>query len=372
MIYVGAHLLAAIFYLKIAEIFMSEHAKNKQLMSQFLTEIALAEPGNIERILGRYSHDDCVWEIFHPFNTLRGTQEVTETFWRPLKQAFPDYEYRMNIIIANEYEGRDWVSALGHIAGSFFQHWIGITPTQGLIFLRCGLNVIVRDGKIAKAYILLDVLDLMRQADLYPLRRMPGSAEQWPAPPACTGVSDNTFDGEQGAKTLAIVREMHAGLQAMDLTKLATAEYSPRWHQSMNWYGPAGIGSSRAKRGFREYHGRLFLQGFPDRKAIVRDPHGPQEGPGHYIRIGDGRFSVTSGWPSLRATHLGGGWCGLAPSGRKVEMRVADWYRLSEDDFLIENWVLIDILHICQQIGLDILSEMRFYADRTLRRWPDA
>jgi hypothetical protein len=39
---------------------------------------------------------------------------------------------------------------------------------------------------------------------------------------------------------------------------------------------------------------------------------------------------------------------------------------------LIENWVLIDILHICQQIGLDILGEMRFYADRALRRWPDA
>ena len=207
---------------------MPEHAKNKKLVSRFLTEIALTEPGSIEQILAKYSHDDCVLEIFHPFNTLCGTREVAEKFWRPLKQAFPDYEYRMNIIIANEYEGRDWVSALGHIAGSFFQHWIAIPPTQGLIFLRCGLSLIVRDGKIAKAYVLLDILDLMRQADLYPLRRMPGSAEQWPAPPACTGVSDSTFDGEQGAKTLAIVREMHAGLQAMDLTKLATARSEER------------------------------------------------------------------------------------------------------------------------------------------------
>ena len=27
---------------------------------------------------------------------------------------------------------------------------------------------------------------------------------------------------------------------------------------------------------------------------------------------------------------------------------------------------------VLAQIGLDVLSEMRFYADRTLRRWPDA
>ena len=150
-----------------------------------------------------------------------------------------------------------------------------------------------------------------------------------------------------------------------------TVSTPQRWHESMNWYGPAGIGSTRAKRGFREYHGRLFLQGFPDRKAFDRDPHGPQEGPGHYIRIGDGRFAVTSGWPSLHATHSGGGWCGLGPSGRRVQMRVADWYRVSSDDYIIENWVLIDILHICHQVGLDVLSEMRYFADRTQLRWPD-
>jgi hypothetical protein len=348
------------------------HIRNKQLVAGLLAELPLAEPDAVRALLARYCHEDVLWEIFHPFNTLRGIDAAAQQFWRPLKLAFPDYEHRMHIIIAGEYEGRAWVSTLGQLAGSFFRPWLDIPPTQGLCYLRFGCNFLFRDGKIAKVHILLDILDLLRQADLYPLRRMPGSAEQWPAPPACTGISDASHDGDQGANTMAIVRTMQLGLRAMDLTNLSTAEYSPLWHPTMNWYGPAGIGSSRAKRGFREYHGRLFLQGFPDRKAYARDHEGPQDGPGHYIRIGDGRFAVTSGWPSLHATHLGGGWCGLGPSGRRVDMRVADWYRLSSDDLLIENWVLIDILHICQQIGLDILGEMRFYADRTLRRWPDA
>lgn len=350
---------------------MSDHAANKKLVSRFLAEMPDAAPGEVRATLARFFHDDAVFEIFHPFNTLRGIDAAAEAFWAPLKTAFPDHEQRLNIIIAGEYEGRDWVSTLGHVTGSFFAPWIGIPPTHGLTFLRFGLNAIVRDGRIAKAYILLDVLDVMRQADLYPLRRMPGSPEQWPAPPACTGISDSAFDGEQGARSLSLVRTMQQGLRDMNLKDLRHAEYSPLWHPNMDWYGPAGIGSTRGKRGFREYHGRLFLQAFPDRRGVDRDPAGPQDAPGHYIRLGDGRFAVTSGWPSLYATHLGDGWLGLGPSGRKVEMRVADWYRVSADDKLVENWVAIDTLHILKQAGLDVLNDMQYFADRTKLRWPD-
>ena len=312
-----------------------------------------------------------VWEIFHPFNTLQGIEQINKVFWQPLKIAFPDYEQRIEIIVAGEYEHGDWVSMRGHIAGSFLHAWIGIPPTQGLCYLRFGLNVLIHNRKITKAYVLLDILDVMRQADLYPLRRMPGSAESWPAPPAGTGIDFDECDHGQGATSLRIVLEMLHGLGEMNLHDLNKAEYSAHWHANVNWYGPAGIGSTRGKRGFREYHGRLFLQAFPDRKILERDHDGPQDGPGDYIRLGDGRFAVVSGWPCIRATHRGGGWLGLGPSGRKVEMRVADWYRLSDDNRLIENWVMIDIPHILDQIGLNILSEMRYFADRTLRRWPD-
>jgi predicted ester cyclase len=322
-------------------------------------------------VLETYCSDSVHFEIFYPFNTLQGIEQVHKNFWEPLKTAFPDYEQRIDILIAGEYEGREWVSMRGHIAGSFFHPWIGIPPTQGLCYLRFGLNALIERGKIVRAYVLLDVLDVMRQADLYPLRRMPGSAELWPAPPADTGMDFDHCDDRQGATSLRIVLEMLHGLGEMNLKDLKKAEYSHHWHKNVNWYGPAGIGSTRGKRGFREYHGRLFLQAFPDRRILQRDHNGPLDGPGDYIQIGDGRFAVVSGWPCIRATHRGDGWLGLGPSGRVVEMRIADWYRLSEDNLLIENWVMIDILHILDQLGLDILKDMRYFADRTLRRWPD-
>ena len=350
---------------------MNAHAENKALIARFLSELAAAEGEDITRVLERYSEPDTLWEIFHPFNSQRGFEAVSAAFWQPLKMAFPDYEQRLDIIIANEYEGANWVSARGHIAGSFFNAWIGIPPTQALTYLRFGLNVVVQNAKIRRAYVLLDVVDVMRQADLYPLRRMPGSPELWPAPPAGTGISLHSHDGTQGASSLQIVLEMLHGLDHMNLTNLRKAEYSPHWHKSMNWYGPAGIGSTRGKRGFREYHGRLFLQSFPDRKILQRDHNGPADGPGDYIQVGDGRFAVVSGWPCIRATHSGGGWLGLGPSGKVVEMRIADWYRLSDDNRLIENWVMIDIPHILLQAGLDLLNEMQYFADRTRLRWPD-
>lgn len=353
---------------------MSNHLANKQLTARFLGELANAPVEGITAVLERFCHTDCRWEIFHPFERIDGLVDAAAQFWEPLKRAFPDYEQRMGLVIAGDYEGRDQVSTLGHVMGSFEAPWLAIPPTHNLAFLRFAFNAIVRGGKFAKAYILLDIPDLMRQAGYYPLRRMPGAAEQWPLPPIDSGATLASVDPERGALTMAIVREMQLGLpkpgEVLDKTT-AAARHSHHWHENMNWYGPAGIGSMRRLRGFRDFHGALFLQAFPDRSGIARDAEGPEDAPGHYTRIGDGLFAVTGGWPSIRATHTGGQWLGLAPSGRKVEMRVADWYRLDRDDRIIDNWVMIDVPHILAQMGLDILDDLRFFADPSLSRLRD-
>ena len=352
---------------------MSDHLANKQLTAHFLTELAEAPETGIEAVLDRFCHADCHWEVFHPFGRIDGSAKAAELLWTPLKRAVPDYELRLGFVIAGEYEGREQVSALGHAMGTFDRPWLGIPPTHGLAFFRFGFNAIVREGRIAKAYVLLDVIDVMRQAGFYPLRRMPGSSEQWPFPPTGSGATLDSVDEQRGAATMAIVREMQLGLPKpgeIHNQDSAKGRHSPHWHENMNWYGPAGIGSMRGVRGFRDCHGALFLQAFPDRAGIVRDAEGPEDAPGHYTRLGDGRFAVTGGWPSLYATHTGGQWLGLPPSGRKIEMRVADWYRLDPNDKIIDNWVMIDIPHILDQMGLDVLDDLRFFADPTLSRLP--
>jgi hypothetical protein len=203
---------------------------------------------------------------------------------------------------------------------------------------------------------------------------MPGAAEQWAFPPCDTGATGFAHDPVRGVETLRIVREMQVGLpKPEEIASLSSkpSQHSPHWHQNMNWYGPAGIGSMRGQRGFRDYHGALFLQAFPDRHGVARDANVAEEAPGHYVRLGDGLYSVTGGWPSLYGTHLGGEWLGLPPTGRKVEMRVADWYRLDADNKIVDNWVMMDIPHIVLQMGLDIFHDLKFRVERATPRWPE-
>ena len=197
------------------------HIHNKRLIANFLDAMALPDS---MAALRQYCHADCLFEVFHPFNTLVGVEAADAAFWKPLKASFPNYEHRVAFSIAGEYEGRDMVSSWGHVMGTFDEPWIGIPPTKGLTFLRFGFAAIMREGKIAKAYVLLDVIDVMRQAGFYPLREMPGSAEAWPFPPQDTGATARAHDPVLGEKSLRIVREMQAGLPKPEEIKLLATQ----------------------------------------------------------------------------------------------------------------------------------------------------
>jgi hypothetical protein len=133
----------------------------------------------------------------------------------------------------------------------------------------------------------------------------------------------------------------------------------------MMWYGPAGIGTTRGLDGFVDGHQLPF-------RVAFRRPQGNFEevmaerarnGAGHYIRIGDGPYSVTGGWPSVYAQHMGGGFCGLPPTGKPVFMRVMDFY-LHHEGLIRENWVPLDMLHLFHQMGFDALARLREIARR--------
>lgn len=350
----------------------SEPPADKQLLAAFLAHLSAVDADD-NAALNDAAHPDCVWKIFHPFNRLDGGCRALEGFFGPLRAALPDAEWRPATILGGPYEGRQMVSAFGHIVATFDAPLVGIPPTHGLVFLRFGLHATISDGKFSKVHILLDLVDLMHQAGVYPFRAMPGSPQQWPFPPCDTGATALVRDEESGAESMQIVHEMQMGLpKPSEIAALAKTpgKHSHHWHEHMNWYGPAGIGSMRGRRGFRDFHGALFLQAFPDRTGFPRQPGWDEDQPGHHVRIGDGRYAVTGGWPSLHGTHLGPEWLGFPPTGRHIEMRVADWYRLTDDGKIIDNWVLIDIPHIVHQMGLDLFHDLQFRVDPSLIRMP--
>jgi predicted ester cyclase len=122
------------------------------------------------------------------------------------------------------------------------------------------------------------------------------------------------------------------------------------WHPRFNWYGPTGIGTGRGIAGFRHWHQIPFLRGMPDRKL---DAMGDLMS--HWI--GEGEYVCETGWPNMRLTLSGDGWMGLPPLGQEVLMRSLDFWRV-ENGLIRENWVLVDLLDIYRQVGINVFARL--------------
>lgn len=69
----------------------------------------------------------------------------------------------------------------------------------------------------------------------------------------------------------------------------------------------------------------------------------------------------------MSMTLSGDGWLGIAPTGQHLTMRSLDFWRVedrTDDDGHVrpcirENWVLIDLLDVWNQVGVDVLGRMR-------------
>ena len=84
--------------------------------------------------------------------------------------------------------GSDFVGAVGHLWGTFRKGWLTIPSTGRPIYLRYGEFHAIRDGRIAQSTMLLDVLDVIRQAGFWPLPPSLGTEGQWVGPITADGV----------------------------------------------------------------------------------------------------------------------------------------------------------------------------------------
>lgn len=332
-----------------------------------LRALAEAPPDGLEASLAAVAAPACRWRVCHPVNDLPDSRAALAQVWLPLKRAFPDLERRDALFLAGVYEGRVFVATLGRYCGTMRGDWLGIPATGRTARLRFGeVWRLGPDGRADQATLLWDLPDLMRQAGVWPLGPSLGVEGLWPAPITGDGLRLAPSDPAQGRESLEQTLRLHRSLAEFDdrgrLSREALIAMSQRehWHDRMMWYGPAGIGATRGLDGFVDGHQLPFRIAFQRPQGRFEDVMAARarRGAGHYIRIGDGPYSVTGGWPSVAAVHGGGGFCGLPPTGRPVVMRVMDFY-LHHEGRIRENWVPLDMLHLFDQMGVDHLERMR-------------
>lgn len=278
-----------------------------------------------------------------PIETGAGAEFVTEQLLAPLWTALPRGEVRPDIALRGRFKDGDWTATSGHICGVFAAPLFGIAATGRVAFVRFGCFQRWIDGLAVETLVILDLASLMIQAGCWPpnptFAAPLGPDLMAPGPLPKNGLSP----AGDGSDALQIVERMIGGLMRYD-GSLATMNMRDYFAEDFWWFGPAPIGCFRGFADYERGHAGPFLTGFPDRV-----------GGNHRARFGNGDFVASTGWPSITATHAGGGWLGLPASGRAITMRVMDFWR-AEGGMLVENWVMIDIPDLLHQLGIDLFA----------------
>jgi len=292
---------------------------------------------------------DAVLRLCHPFGEQTGPDAFMAQCLSPLARAMPDLERRELITLSGDTpEGQQWIACCGNYIGTFLSPFLGIPPTGHLAHMRYHEFFRVQDGLVTEMQAIWDIPELMMQAGAWPMAPQLGKFLMTPAPASQDGLA---VQGD-GTQAMSVVVDMltdlcrhpaEGGPEVMQLDRY--------WHPRFNWYGPAGIGTGRGIAGFRNWHQIPFLRGMPDRKL---DAMGDLMS--HWIAAGD--YVAETGWPNMRLTLSGDGWMGIPPLDREVLLRSLDFWRV-EDGLIRENWVLVDLLDLYAQIGVDVLGRMQ-------------
>lgn len=326
---------------------MNIHNHNKRLLQPLRAALYDLDPTRLADQLAAIFAPDCAIHLAYPFEDLNGPTALLETAYQPLLAAMPDLERRDFIVMAGEVNGKHWVGCGGNYMGVFENHWLDIPPTRHMTFMRYHEFFRFEDDKIVEMQALWDLPQVMMQAKAWPLS--PALGVEWlvPGPATNDGVIEMPYDQAQADASLKLVGAMLADLKRSPEGAEAM-QLDTYWHPKMNWYGPAGIGSMRRISGFRNWHQIPFLKAMPDRSAAV--------GEGNFFA--DGEYVGFTAWPGMNVTLTGDGWLGLPPLNKAMTMRSLDFWRC-ENGLIRENWVLVDLLDIYHQMGVDVFERMR-------------
>jgi len=323
----------------------------KRVVLDYYAALDSAAPDAVLPVFEACLSAEVLWRGYHPFGEIRDHQRLADEVWGPLKTNLTSLQRRMDIFFAgsnsltDDSDGSVWVASMGHLMGLHDGPWLGIRPTRKIAMLRYCEFLRVQDGKITEIAFYFDLPHLMMQAGLNPFPPQTAAQLVQPGPMTHEGLMFDAQPAEQGAQTLASINAMITDLGQWKLGLPLEEELARSWHDDMLWWGPTGVGASYTIERYAKQHSAPFRAAFAERSPTT-----------HQCRMAEGNFGGFFGWPNFTAKHAGG-FMGLPGSDATLEFRVIDLYR-RQGDKLAENWIFIDLLHVLNQQGLDVLGRM--------------
>ena len=328
------------------------HAANRGRLDVLRAAQYDGDEAAMRAALDKVAAPDALFRLAHPFGDMTGPQDFYDRALATLKAAWPDVERRDWLVMAGSDDaGADWVGCGGHFVGTFTAPFLDIPPTGHLAHMRFHEFYRFTDGKVTEYQALWDIPEVMMQAGAWPMVPSLGREFCIPGPASGDGLMRAARDEDQSEASRQLIIDMLEHMKRHPSQGGAEVMEMPRfWHPRMNWYGPAGIGTGRGIEGFRNWHQIPFLNGMPDRGNKVDEII--------YHFFGDNDYAAVTGWPDMIQTISHDGWLGIPPVGKEITMRSLDFWRL-EGGLIRENWVMVDLLHMYDQIGVDVFARLR-------------
>ena len=300
---------------------------------------------------------DLRWQGFAPLGDLEGLDAITADYLEPLRTAFPDLRREIHIAMGGVSDGKadgsddgaHWVGGTGYLCGTQTADLWGIPARNQALRLRWGEFLeFDAEGRIIRVQLLLDLIDWLEQISLSPLPAPRGAPFVYPAPTGADGVM---WDDQGDASELLAYgrRFIFGGLNAFDQDNLKSMGMADFFHKNLKWYGPGGIGACLSLQEFEDLHQAPWLRAFPDRKVGDLDN-----------LIAEGDFVGASSLPGVWLTQTGP-YLGHAQSGTRAGVNGIDFWRYENGNFT-ENWVFVDMIHLFQQFGVDLMARVRHMA----------
>ena len=346
---------------------------NKEAVWDFWQKLNHVGVQNVPDVVRVAVHEDVDWNVSAPIDRIVGVENSISGFWLPIFHSFPDLKHEPYVFIGGIDEGsahyateagEQWVTGCGYLTGTFVNDWLGIPATGMKTNIWFGLFYVMREDKIAECYLQLDVLAVMRQAGYQVLPPAPGAeGGKVPGPVAKDGLLLTEQDPLESRKSIQSVQAMGRGMRryvrGRDGGNLRSMEQDKHWHQDMKWYGPSGIGGCFTLEEYEDFHQRPWLHGFGDRN-LSREGSGRRMG-----RIGEGKYCAGGIWDTVFSRHHGE-YAGVPATGKLMTLRDFDWWK-RDGDYLIENWVPIDLIDLLRQMDVDLMERLRLQIEAQKR-----
>ncbi|WP_420620085.1 ester cyclase [Candidatus Poriferisocius sp.] len=335
---------------------MTTHDDNKAALVPFRDALYHWTEAGVRSVLGDAFASEALVHLAFPFEALDGPEGFWDQALSKLASAIPDVERRDFIVMAgDDDQGDSWVGCGGHYTGTWQGPFLDIPPTGHQAAMRYHEFFHMVEGRVVEMQALWDIPEMMMQAGVWPMGPSLGRYWHAPAPATQDGVHRGLRDAAVSQASVDWVTGMLTDMGRHPAEPEEVMRLENWWHPKFSWYGPAGIGTGRGVNGFRNWHQIPFLAAMPDRRVDFSSVS-------HFF--GDNDYVGVTAWPGMAMTVTGDGWLGIAPSDREITMRSLDFWRLETDPVtgqrsIRENWVLVDLLHVWNQLGVDVFRRMR-------------